>query len=338
MSIGRRTLLALIGTVFGVLMPSGTAHADAPGPTDYRSEITSIRSADGQPLPEVFEVTVEGHDSFLLLTIDRGSTAAVAGYEGEPYLRFDADGSVYENRLSFSTVYNRDRYGSVERPDYIDHSAAPEWILVDDDGSFAWHDHRIHYMDPRPPIGAEPGDIIIDTSVPITVDGVTFDITVASTLLASPWPLPALVISVMAAAGVAVVIFRTASTRRTAGATAATAMLALVTGVGWYVSLPGDADPSITWILLPATGLVAALMAVRAALGQRSFTASAASSVALVQLALWAAGRHGIYNAALLPTALPQWIDRLVSAVVIGALLPLFSRVAIDLVRPAPAR
>ncbi len=338
MSIGRRTLLALIGTAFGVLMPSGSVFADAPGPTDYRSEITSISSADGQPLPEVFEVTVEGHDSFLLLTIDRGSTAAVAGYEGEPDLRFDADDSVYENRLSFSTVYNRDRFGSVERPDYIDHSAAPEWILVDDDGSFAWHDHRIHYMDPRPPIGAEPGDIIIDTSVPITVDGVPVDITVASTLLASPSPLPALVISVMAAAGVAVVILRTASTRRTAGATAATAMLALVTGAGWYVSLPGDADPSITWILLPATGLVAALVAVRAALGQRSFTASAASLVALVQLALWAAGRLGIYNAALLPTALPQWIDRLVSAVVIGALLPLFSRVAIDLVRPAPAR
>ena len=122
-----RRASALAATAIALaLVPTGTAHADAPGPTDYRSEITSISSADGQPLPEVFEVTVEGHDSFLLLTIDRGSTAAVAGYEGEPYLRFDADDSVYENRLSFSTIYNRDRYGSVERPDYIDHSAAPE--------------------------------------------------------------------------------------------------------------------------------------------------------------------------------------------------------------------
>ena len=66
-----RRASALAATAIALaLVPTGTAHADAPGPTDYRSEITSISSADGQPLPEVFEVTVEGHDSFLL-PIDR---------------------------------------------------------------------------------------------------------------------------------------------------------------------------------------------------------------------------------------------------------------------------
>ena len=52
-----RRASALAATAIALaLVPTGTAHADAPGPTDYRSEITSISSADGQTLPEVFEV------------------------------------------------------------------------------------------------------------------------------------------------------------------------------------------------------------------------------------------------------------------------------------------
>jgi hypothetical protein len=307
----------------GFLANPGVALADAAGPTDYRSEITQVSTADGSPRPSGFNISIEGHDSFLLLVVERGVTAEVPGYEGEPYLKFDADGSVFENRLSFSTIYNRDRYGSVERPDYIDNLAEPEWILVDDDGSYAWHDHRIHYMNTRPPIGAEPGDVIIEMAVPIRVDGVPVEVDVTSTLLESNSPVAMIAVSALMALGGGLLT----------SIAVASALTALAAGIAWFLSVPGDTDPSLNWLLLPTTALIAAGLSIVAAQRSNLFLACGGAVIAALQLAIWLPDRLGSYEAALIPTALPQWLDRGMTATLVGATIALFSGSVAGLIR-----
>ncbi len=326
--------LAIAGSVLlgGFLANPGVALADAAGPTDYRSEITQVSTADGSPTPSGFNISIEGHDSFLLLVVERGVTAEVPGYEGEPYLKFDADGSVFENRLSFSTIYNRDRYGSVERPDYIDNLAEPEWILVDDDGSYAWHDHRIHYMNTRPPIGAESGDVIIEMALPIRVNGVPVEIDVTSTLLESNSPVAMVAVSVLIALGGGLALLRRTPTFL-ASIAVASALTALAAGIAWFLSVPGDTDPSLNWLLLPATALVAAGLSVVAAQRGNRFLACGGAVIAALQLAIWLPDRLGSYEAALIPTTLPQWLDRGMTAALVGATIALFSGSVAGLIR-----
>ncbi len=331
--MSRRLAVATTVLLGAFLSSPDVARADAPGPTDYRSEITQVATADGSPLPTGFVISVEGHDSFLSLSVEPGTTAAVPGYEGEPYLRFDADGSVFENRLSFSTIYNQDRYGSAERPDYIDHSAEPEWIRVDDDGSYAWHDHRIHYMDHRPPIGAEPGDVIIETSVPIQVDGVAVEINVESTLLESNSPITMILISAFIAFGGGLLLLRQPPVSL-AWTALASALTAFAAGLGLFLSVPNDTDPSLNWLLLPATGAIAAGFALIAARRGRAFLTNGAALIATVQLATWLPTRLDSYTAALIPTALPQWLDRGATAAVVGAVVALGVSAITALLRP----
>ena len=59
---------------------------------------------------------IRGGDSFLEVTVDEGHTVIVEGYQGEPYLRFQPDGTVERNRLSTATYLNDDRKGKVDHP------------------------------------------------------------------------------------------------------------------------------------------------------------------------------------------------------------------------------
>ncbi|MET0913390.1 MAG: hypothetical protein ABWZ68_08835, partial [Acidimicrobiales bacterium] len=80
----RAVTLAVVGLVLG----AGPAAADAAKPGNYSSEVTSI-----EPDPGGFTVETAGGDAFIELTVENGHEAVVEGYEGEPYLRFNADGS-----------------------------------------------------------------------------------------------------------------------------------------------------------------------------------------------------------------------------------------------------
>ncbi len=94
-----------------VVAAAAPAAADAAGPSDFRSEVTGI-----VPAVEGVEAEIRGGDSFLELTVDEGHTVIVEGYTGEPYLRFQPDGTVERNRLSTATYLNDDRKGEVEHP------------------------------------------------------------------------------------------------------------------------------------------------------------------------------------------------------------------------------
>ena len=136
------------------------AAADPPGPTDFKTDVASIT-----PSTDAFEVEIIGGDSFVLLRHLSDATVEVIGYNGEPYLRFLSGGIVEQNRLSPATYLNEERYGDTV-PDFADAQAAPEWEQVDDDGSYAWHDHRAHLM-VAPPINTSPGDQVTDQVIPV---------------------------------------------------------------------------------------------------------------------------------------------------------------------------
>ena len=306
-----------------VLWPAGPVAADAAGPTDYRSVITEVIvddavtpviTTDGAVTVPGAVISVEGHDSFLWLRTASGSTASIPGYEGEPYLRIDADGSVWRNQRSFSTYYNQDRYGDAARPAIVDHSAEPLWEQVDDDGSWAWHDHRIHLMESAPPIGAEPGDEVVNAVVPLVIDGRSVAVRVVSTLQPPPSivaPVVGAVIGCMLMAA-GVMVWRR---QRHIASIAAVAIAgiaagaAVVAGAGWWRDAPSDTAPSLTWWALPATAVVAVVVA--AVTGRRSvFIATAAVVVAAVQIVVWTVGRIDALSAALIPTVLPAGLDR----------------------------
>ena len=150
----QRRLLVTFAALL-VLSPPAVAAADAPGPTDYQSAVISI----DPPTPTIHP-SVVGGDSFLLLRVDAGTTVEVSGYQSEEFLRFEADGDVFENRASATYAASRSRYdGSL--PEGFDTEAPADWQRVSTDGSYAWHDHRIHWMaDVRPP-GKRSGDVVL---------------------------------------------------------------------------------------------------------------------------------------------------------------------------------
>ena len=204
----RRRLLVR-GSLLGLLLVAvlaGPAAADAPGPTNYRAEVTGL-----DPDVEGVHAAVLGGDSFLQLVVDPGHEAVVRGYDGEElYLRYDADGSVYENLRSATHYQNQSRYNpsAVPPPGEVGAGVPPDWELVSTSGSYAWHDHRIHWMSPTTlpyradaeggaatqvdpsldeaqatPVWAEP--------VPITVDGQQVGIVGQLTYFPDASPLPA---------------------------------------------------------------------------------------------------------------------------------------------------
>jgi hypothetical protein len=124
--------------VLCVAAPAALAHEGNP---NYRSEVSAIAPA----LPGL-EARVLNYDDAIELVYDGERPLVVEGYRGEPYLRFNPDGSVEVNRRSPAAYLNEDRFAKVELPGRADHRARPSWATVAENGRYDWHDHRIHWM------------------------------------------------------------------------------------------------------------------------------------------------------------------------------------------------
>jgi hypothetical protein len=302
--------------VCGVFLVVGSpaALADPPGPTDFQSEVTSI-----EPPTAGIEVEIIGGDSFVVLRVADGlGVVEVVGYRGEPYLRFLPDGSVEENQRSPSKYLNEERYGT-ELPAEADAGGEPEWLVVANDGAYAWHDHRTHWMNPQPPPGLGPGDRVVEGVVPLLINGAEVDVTVASTWADPPSRLP-VAAGFAAGLGLAVVVW---SRRRVLGAVLGLSLLATAVGTIAYLSVPAETGPSWSLWVLPVTAagvaLTVALLSDRVALvGRRRPILLLLASIELV---VWGIVHWSWLWPAILPTSLPFWLDRLVAAAVLtGAL------------------
>jgi hypothetical protein len=292
--------VALAG--IALIVPAGVVHADPAVPTDFSTLIVDV-----EPATPTIDVGVVGGDSFLELTVELGTEVEVIGYWGEPYLRFTADGSVEENRRSPTAVANESRYGDSATGSASQPDAESQWVEVATDGSYAWHDHRAHWMSEQPPTG-ERGDEVLTGLVPLRVDGDVVNVSVAVLWEQQPSRVPLVGGALVGAFAVLIAIsarHRIAWVLAIVGAAAA--------GIGWwqYVSVPPETGPSsISW-LLPAIAAASAVVAVT--LG-RSLVSHALVVLSGLQLVLWVFVRREGLTRALLPTDAPFWLDRGVTA------------------------
>lgn len=343
----RRLGAFLAAVVVGVALGTPPAGADPAGPTDYRSEVIAIE-------PPVAGLTARmiGGDAFLELTVEPGLTVVVTGYQGEPYLRFLADGTVQENRRSPTAFLNDDRFGEGDVDPDADADASPDWRAVASSGRYAWHDHRTHWMGRDRPLGAEPGDRVVEGVVPLLVDDEPVAVTVASTLQPGPAVAPVLV-GLLAGAGIVGAASLLGGIRR--GPAVATLVVAIpALWVGWrqVASMPPETAPSVLNWLLPAVAIAAALAALVLGTGPATggirghpVVAIGSSAVAAGELALWGWLRRGGLARAILPTDAPYWLDRAVTATALtaglGALLVVVAgsvrQATRPTTRPAPA-
>lgn len=177
-------LTAVLLVLTAILAPSVAAHGDG-GARGYRSAVASV-----EPGLQGLSVQVVDLDDRLLLRNESGTEVIVNGYDGEPYLRFDEEGGVWRNELSPATYLNDDRYGEVTVPAEADPQAPPRWTEVGRQGTFDWHDHRIHWMSTiDPPAIRDAPDVphhVFDWEVPGSLDG--RELVIAGTLDYEPPP------------------------------------------------------------------------------------------------------------------------------------------------------
>jgi hypothetical protein len=162
----RRYSGAVLVALIALALAATNALAHGGGSLDY---ISKVRSA-----PDGLTVEVLDRDDRLVLRNDSGRTVIVEGYNGEPYARLDADGTVEVNLNSPAHYLNDDRFADVDLPARADEKSAPAWKRVDRSGSFEWHDHRMHWMSTgRPPVVEDPGERtkVFDWDVPVRVGG-----------------------------------------------------------------------------------------------------------------------------------------------------------------------
>ncbi|MFV0309170.1 MAG: hypothetical protein ACK5OX_15665 [Desertimonas sp.] len=322
----RRVMVAASVLVASVGARAGVAAADPPGPTDYRTTVEDV-----SPAQPGLTVGIVGGDSFVELSVTEPIEVVVVGYRGEDYLRFDPDGTVWENRASPSYFTSRSRYGD-EVPVGVVASSPPEWSQVAGDGSYAWHDHRAHWMNSFRPPGRQPGDVILEGSIPLRVDGRDARIVVASTWLAAPSPLPVW-LGAIAGLGAALGAFR-GRHGRTLGSTAVvTAVVALAIGWWRWSAVPPETGPSVLLIALPAVAAVTAAVGTWA-VGR--FWSSGLVLAAGLELALWAWTLRAGLVRAIVPTEAPAWLER-AGVAAVGVAAPSLSMVALGVLLTSPA-
>ena len=307
-AVSRVVRAAIVGVLLA-LVAASPALADPAGPTDYLSEVSSV-----DPPTSTIDVSVLGGDSFLQLRVEPGTEVIVIGYRGEDYLWFRADGSIWENQNSPSKYVNDDRYGGGVIPPNADPDADPDWVEVADGGRWSWHDHRAHWMQEVRPFGQSEGDQILEAVVPLRVDGVEVDVTVISTWMPAPSPIPAWL---GAAVGALLAVAAAALRRRDLPAVTAAvplAVMALVVGMWQFVSLPAETGPRLLWWALPAIAVVCAMGGMVAEVRGQRFTADAALVLIGFELAVWGFVKRDGLTAAIVPTDAPGWLDRFATA------------------------
>jgi len=304
---GALVLLGLVGW-------AGPASADPPRPTDYRSIVTGVT-----PATDAFDVRVVGGDAFVELAVAPGHEVVVTGYDNEPYLRFTPSGDVLENRSSPAAYVNARRYGDVEVPEGVEPQGEPDWHRVAGHGTYAWHDHRIHWMSPQPPSNVPRGEVVQEWNVLLVVDGdpVTVNGVLRYETAVAWWPWALL--AVVAAAAV-VAAGRVWPRRRVLRIVAGVAaVVAVVVASAEQLAIPEGAGRSLVRFAVPVVGLLGASVALlvdRA--GQRRGLADVAGIAAVAAVTGWVARRLGVLTKPVLPTLLDAHVDRAGTALALG--------------------
>ena len=150
------------------MAPAHIGSGDSVQPRNTESVITGVSPA----LPDGVRVSIVGGDTFVRIESD-GVRVEVHGYDDEQYLRISPEGVVEVNEASVTAVLNGDRYGNVDVSN-VDTSGTPDWKVTSTDGIAMWHDHRSHWMSPKPPSAIDDTGRVLDWQIPIVAAGERF--------------------------------------------------------------------------------------------------------------------------------------------------------------------
>ncbi len=317
-----RSLAVATSVVVMLLAGATPAFADPATPTNYRSEVTGVEGSG------ISEVEIIGGDAFVRLVATPGVTIELLGYEGEAYIRFEQDGLVRVNRRSPATYLNDDRYAAVVLPPDADASSPPEWETVSVNGTYSWHDHRTHWMSPTPPAvvldsNGEETVPVFEWTLPLRVDNEPGRIVGVLSWIPSTNAMPWFTIVVLAflAFGLAAFRFRSSAPAILLLGLAAAATMA---GVAATASQVAEGRTFGVELIGP---IVVFAVAVFALVEGRRSDRSAARIVLIgsIGLTIWGVLRIDVLTHPILPTVLPDGVDRMVTAVVLGGAIGLIS-------------
>lgn len=156
---------AIASALLMVLSPTFLGSGNGVAARNTQSVIESVTPA----FPAGVTIDVVGFDAFLRLRSD-GHEVEVPGYSKEPYIRITRTGEVFVNTGSVTAVLNDDRYGGSLAG--FTESATPRWEKTGSNGTILWHDHRSHWMSPKPPAPIDDEGRVQDFVVTVVVDGV----------------------------------------------------------------------------------------------------------------------------------------------------------------------
>ena len=304
-------LLAAFAALFGVV-PSLAAPA-AVEPRDTQTVVETITPA----FPDGVTLEVIGFDSYLKLRAP-GREVQIPGYENEPYLRIDRDGSVWFNEGSRTWALNTDRYGRVDLSEFTA-TESPSWVRDRRDGTALWHDHRVHWMSTAKPSVLDDRGTIQDFTLTVVVDGAAHTVSGALYLrekASIAWWATGLVATI---AFVAFAVWRRRAFTWTAPVVGSVA--AIVGGLQWLGTEPGAR-------VVPLLGAFGALAAIVGVIGLRvgrsrttraslmSAAMNAGSGATLLLVAVLTADH---VRSAYVPGLEWAWIARTVVPVVLAA-------------------
>lgn len=265
-----------------ILVGAGPALADTAQPTNYESVVLRVTPvASGV----IFEVV--GGDAFLTVTVEPSHEVLIPGYFNEPYVRIDADGSVYANTNSPAFFINTDRYGQVPIPGDVNAQGDPVWSLVGIDGHYAWHDHRTHWMseDLPPTVAGDQREQVFPWEIPVLIDGRGATISGELVWIPSRSPVPSLMAGFIAL--LPLVFWRPRRVHLLAAVTVASGAIASMVTVAQNAGTPDVARGFPVMLAPPVIALALGMVAlVRAA--QNPGPASWLVFVSGSALATWA--------------------------------------------------
>lgn len=287
---------------------AGPAFADPATPTNYRSRVTDL-----DPDPDGLAIQVTGGDAFLVAAVASGHTLEIPGYFGEPYLRVDIDGVVWRNELSPARFINVSRYGTSIPPE-ADADAPPQWVKVGDGGSFAWHDHRTHWMskDLPPAIAGDRAELIFPWEFNVVFDGVPITVHGELVWFPSVNPFGPLFIGIVGLVPLA--LWRRGRTLMVAAMLAVAGAVALFLATMQYAATPVD-RPFPSELLVPALAVVLAVASI--GLASTPIRSTAARLLSGAALFIWSVSNFEVLTAPVLPSALEPALQRSLVGVVL---------------------
>ena len=161
----RRALVFSLVALCALAVPNlAAAHVGgaAPVATNFEARVSGLEPPD----PDVEARVIDG-DRTLWLRVGAAARVVVPGVLGEPVLRFDANG-VWLNVHSLTA--QSDRIDPADLQPVADSHAPPRWHRLTGGHAYAWHEHRLHQLEPLAH-HRTAGGALGHWSVPLLIDG-----------------------------------------------------------------------------------------------------------------------------------------------------------------------